>query len=387
MHVISGCPILIGNAWRDDRAILVSKGRISSIPPRGDVPKNLPETRLSGGYLAPGFIDLQVNGGGGVLLNDRPTVDTIRKIADAHRAFGTTGLLPTLISDTPDIIAQAIAATDEAIASGTPGILGIHIEGPVLNREKKGVHDERRFRRLDDELMALLCSLKRGKTLVTLAPEQVERDQIRRLVSQGVIVWAGHTNADYQTVRLAVGEGLSGFTHLFNAMSPLSSRAPGVVGAALDLDQTFAGIIADGHHVDDASLRIALKCKGIDQTVLVTDAMPSVGTPKHFKGFDLFGEWVDATGRRLTIKAGNLAGSSLNMIEAVHHAHNRLNVSRADAIKMATSSPARALGLEQDVGDITEGKFANFVHVDRNGVVARSWIRGVENDAQGLLGA
>lgn len=379
MRAIFGCPILIGCEWVEGQAILIEGARISAIIPAKSIPENVPSLRLDSGYLAPGFIDLQVNGGGGVLFNDAPGVETISTIANAHRAFGTTGLLPTLISDAPSIIAQAIAAVDEAIRVGIPGILGIHIEGPVLNSERRGVHDDSRFRKLDDELIDTLCSLKNGKTLVTLAPEQTSEGQIAELVARGIIVWAGHTNADYETAKSAVNAGLSGFTHLYNAMSPLASRAPGVVGAALDLDHTFAGIIADGYHVDDTSLRIAIKCKGIEKTVLVTDAMPSVGAPEGFSGFDLFGEWVDATGPRLTIEAGNLAGSSLDMISAVHHASNCLNVSLADAIKMATSSPAHALGMERELGDISVGKMANLVHLDQSGCVSRTWTNGGEH--------
>ncbi|WP_411819659.1 N-acetylglucosamine-6-phosphate deacetylase [Hyphococcus formosus] len=376
MFALTGCPILFNDAWTEGHAVLVDGARIADIVPLGSVPADAEKISLDGGILAPGFIDLQVNGGGGVLLNDAPTVQSIATIANAHRTFGTTGMLPTLISDTSEMIAQAIAAVDEAIALKTPGILGIHIEGPVLNREKKGVHDQQKFRGLDSDFIDLLSSLKNGKTLVTLAPEQVAPGQIAELVKRGVIVWAGHTNADYDTVMAAIDEGLSGFTHLYNAMSPLTSRAPGAVGAAFDSDQTWAGIIADGFHVHDASLRAAIKCKGISKTVLVTDAMPSVGAPDGFDGFDLFGQWVDATGPRLTIEAGNLAGSSLDMMSAVQHAHNHLGVTQAQAISMASLSPAQALGIENDLGEIAAGKYANLVHLSDDGQVKRSWING-----------
>ena len=179
-------------------------------------------------------------------------------------------------------------------------------------------------------------------------------------------------------MRRAVDEGLSGFTHLYNAMSPLMGRALGVVGAALDLDQTYAGIIADVYHVGDASLRIAIKCKTPEKTILTTDAMPSVGAPDEFDGFELFGEWVDATGPRLTITAGNLAGSSLNMMSAVQHATNHLGVAFADASKMASASPARALGIDNLFGEILIGKMANLIHIDQTGIVSRSWINGDE---------
>ncbi len=380
MRALFGCPMLVEGAWSEDRAVLIEGGRIRDIVPLEAIPAAAERARLNGGYLAPGFIDLQVNGGGGVLLNQAPTVATIKTIARAHRAFGTSGFLPTLISDTPEVIAEAIAAVDEAIALGVPGPLGIHIEGPVLNSDKKGVHDQQKLRALDAEFIDLLSSLKNGKTLATLAPERVLPGQIAALVERGVSVWAGHSNADYDTVQSAIQEGLSGFTHLYNAMSPLMSRAPGVVGAALDSEHTWAGMITDGFHVHEAALRIAIKCKGIQKTVLVTDAMPSVGAPADFSGFDLFGQWVDATGPRLMIEAGNLAGSSLNMMSAVTYAQRNLGVSLPEAIFMASLGPAKAIGLGHELGEIAVGKTASLNHITDDGNVARSWVNGRETD-------
>lgn len=376
MQAIFGCPILVEGRWEKEKAILIENERIVEVVSVDQIPENSTRTCLAGGRILPGFIDIQVNGGGGVLLNDMPNVETIEVIAKAHRAFGTTGMLPTLISDTPEIVAKAIGAVDQAINKGVPGVLGVHIEGPVLNRDKKGVHDAQRFRSLDDELIEVLSGLRLGKTLVTLAPEMVAPGDIEKLVRRGIIVFAGHTNADYHTIKRAVDEGLSGFTHLYNAMSPLQSRAPGVVGAALDLDETYAGIIVDGHHVDDASLRIAIKCKTIDNTILVTDAMPSVGAPEGFQSFDLFGEKVDASGPKLTVSAGNLAGSSLDMMSAVRNATERLGVSLEEASKMASMTPARAIGVERQLGQITKGRLANLVHIDAAGTVSKTWING-----------
>jgi N-acetylglucosamine-6-phosphate deacetylase len=378
MRAILGCPILVGENWVTDTALLIDNGRISAIVPERQVPNDASRCELTTGHLVPGFIDLQVNGGGGRLFNDEPSVETIECIAATHRRFGTTGFLPTLISDTQEVIAQAIDAVSQAMAAGVPGVLGIHIEGPVLNGEKKGVHDDKNFRLLDDTFMETLASLRGGKTLVTLAPEKVAPGQIQKLVDRGVLVWAGHTDADYETVKRAVDEGLSGFTHLYNAMSPLTSRAPGVVGAALDLDQTYAGIIADGHHVDDASLRIAIKCKTIEKMILVTDAMPSVGAPDDFGGFELFGNWVNCEGTRLTISEGNLAGSSLDMMSAVRYAERHLGINLSDAVRMASAIPARALSLGNELGEISEGKSANLVHINQEGLVSRSWIDGHE---------
>ena len=229
-----GARILVGGAWKDDHALVIDGDHIDAVLPLTQVAAETPRHTLDGGALLPGFIDTQVNGGGGVLLNDEPTLQGVRTIAEAHRGFGTTGLLPTLISDDLDKVARAIAAVDEAIAAKVPGVLGIHLEGPFLNAQKRGIHDASKFRRLDREAVALLASLKRGKTLVTLAPELCEAGLIGALVERGVVVAAGHTLATYEQMQSAFAEGMRGVTHLFNAMTQLESRSPGVVGAALE---------------------------------------------------------------------------------------------------------------------------------------------------------
>ena len=243
----------------DGHAVLIEGGHVAAVCPASEVPANAARVDLHGRHLLPGFIDTQVNGGGGVLFNETPTLEGLKAIGRAHRRFGTTGYLPTLISDDFTVIRSAIQAVDAAIAEGAPGVLGIHIEGPFLNAARKGIHDETKFRTLDEEAFLILTSLKRGKTLVTLAPEMTDPGVIRRLVGAGVAVAAGHTNATYETTRQALGAGLTGFTHLFNAMSPLTSRKPGVVGAALEDQQSWCGIIVDGRHVAPATLRIALR--------------------------------------------------------------------------------------------------------------------------------
>jgi N-acetylglucosamine-6-phosphate deacetylase len=248
-----GARILTAGAWKDGHAVILDADRIEAVLPVAQVPAALPRHSLDGGTLLPGFIDTQVNGGDGVLLNDAPTLDGVRAIAEAHRRFGTTGLLPTLISDDLDKVARAIAAVDAAIEAKVPGVLGIHLEGPFLNERKRGIHDAAKFRRLDRDAVALLASLKNGKTLVTLAPELCDAGLIGALVERGVIVAAGHTLATYEQMQAAFAEGLRGVTHLFNAMTQLESRAPGVVGAALESKTCISGIIADGHHVAPAT--------------------------------------------------------------------------------------------------------------------------------------
>lgn len=329
---------------------------------------------LEGGYLLPGFIDTQVNGGGGALFNDSPSVEAIATIGAAHRAYGTTGFLPTLISDDLATVAQAIAAVDAAIEAGVPGVLGIHIEGPFLNEERKGVHDASKFRTLDEASLKLLTSAKRGRTLVTLAPETTTPDMIARLAAAGVTVAAGHTNATYELLQPALASGLTGFTHLFNAMSPLTSRAPGVVGAALEHQDSWCGIIADGRHIHPAVLRIAFAAKRRDRFMLVTDAMPSVGMAD--KRFTIQGRPIRVVDGVCVDENGTLAGSDLDMAGAVANAVRLAGLPLADAARMASANPAAFLGLGGDRGVIAAGARADLVVMNGDMISRRTWIGG-----------
>jgi N-acetylglucosamine-6-phosphate deacetylase len=368
--------VLTPAGFEQDRCVLIEGNRIAGIVPAEDCPPDAVRHELDGDLL-PGFIDLQVNGGGGVLFNDDPTVEGVAAIARAHRRFGTTGLLPTLISDDLDVIAAAIAAVDAAIAAGVPGILGIHVEGPFLNPAKKGIHDEAKFRRLDDAAIDLLASLKHGRTLVTLAPELASAGAIRTLTQRGVIVAAGHTDASYEQVRAALDEGLAGFTHLFNAMTQFGSRAPGVVGAALEDRASWCGLIVDGHHVHPASLRVALAAKGPDALLLVTDAMPNIGS--DLRSFELGGRRILAEGGRLTGPDGTLAGADLDIAQAVRNAERLMGVDFATAVRMASANPARALRLP-DRGEIRPGFCADLVLMNDRREATATWIEGVSAD-------
>ncbi|HEX5954287.1 MAG TPA: N-acetylglucosamine-6-phosphate deacetylase [Rhodanobacteraceae bacterium] len=366
--------VLAARGWRDDVAVLVEGERIRGLASARDVPAGARMHDLSGRMLLPGFIDCQVNGGGGVLLNDQPTVESIRAIGAAHRRFGTTGFLPTLISDTIDKMGAAIAATDLAIALAVPGVLGIHLEGPFISRERKGVHAEKYLHAPNADELRVAESLQRGKTLLTVAPERVTPDAIRNLVAAGVIVAAGHTNADYATVRAALDAGVRGFTHLFNAMSPLTSRAPGVVGAALDDPDSWCGVIVDGHHVDPASLRIALRAKPRGKLFLVTDAMPPVGASDP--AYVLNGETITARDGICQTASGTLAGSALSMVDAVRNTVEMLGVPLEEAVRMASTYPADFLGLGATHGRIEAGFRADFTVVDRDLRVMETWIGG-----------
>src|SRR5262252_3630523 len=372
--------MLLGDGHADaglteGRCVLLENGRISAVV--GPADRRIRRARrhdLEGALLLPGFIDSQVNGGGGVLFNDSPSVEAIRAIGRAHRRFGTTGFLPTLISDDLDVVARAIAAVRAAIEGGVPGVLGIHIEGPFLNVERKGVHDPAKLRELDMSAVGLLTSLRAGRTLVTLAPEMTTPAIIEGLTAAGVVVSAGHTNATYAQITSALRAGLTGFTHLFNAMSPLTGREPGTVGAALEDSASWCGIIVDGLHTSPVVLRIALRCKPRERFMLVTDAMPSVGT--NFTSFELQGRRILVSGSVCVDEDGRLAGSNIDMASCVRNAVQMLNVPLPQAVRMASQWPAEFLGVASQYGRIAAGQRANLVLTDDALNVRETWIDG-----------
>lgn len=367
--------VLTHQGFRDDLAVVVEDGRIADLMPHGDAQVGAAKTHdLRGAYLLPGFIDCQVNGGGGVLFNNSPDVDALRTIGRAHRRFGTTGWLPTLISDDAGKMAQAIAAVREAIASRVPGVLGIHLEGPYLAPERKGTHDAGKFRLPDGDEIALATSLDNGRTLITLAPEQVPLEDIRALVARGAIVAAGHTAGTYEQVCAGLDAGITGFTHLYNAMSPLQGREPGAVGAAMEDRDSWCGIIADGIHAHPASLRVALAAKPRGKVFLVTDAMPPVGADDP--SYELYGETITVCDGAVRNAAGVLAGSALDMASAVRNAVRLLEQPLAEAVRMASTYPAEFLGLGDRCGRIAAGYRADLVAMDGEMNVVATWIGG-----------
>ncbi len=370
---IAGADILTPEGWLDCAAVLIDGAHIVDIVPLTELAKDVEIKMLDGGMLIPGFIDTQVNGGGGVLFNDAPTVDTLRTMAVAHRRFGTTAMLPTLISDDLDTMATAIAAVDAAIEAGVPGIVGIHLEGPFLNSGKKGIHDASKFRTLDDAAVDLLSSLKHGKTLVTLAPERAPNGAIKALKERGVIIAAGHSLASFEDMERAQIEGLTGVTHLYNAMSQMEGRKPGIVGAA-PLNQLYAGIIADGHHVHSAALQIAYHALGADRLMLVTDAMSTVGAlQNHFMLGDVR---IEEQGGALRGPDGTLAGSAISMIDAVRNACDLMPLDLASASRMASGTPAAFLSIDHERGTIAASMVADLVYLDQSHNVIETWIAG-----------
>jgi N-acetylglucosamine-6-phosphate deacetylase len=366
--------VLTEAGLEDGLTVLTGSAHIASVTRSRRAPPDAEEIDLDGKLLLPGFIDVQVNGGGGVLFNDRPTVDSIDEIGRVHRRFGTTAFLPTLVSDDLSVVAEAIAATREAILAGVPGVLGIHIEGPFLNAERRGVHDASKIRHLDDEAFELLTRPSGGKTLITLAPEKTTPQMIRKLADAGVVVSAGHSNATYAEVRAALDSGLTGFTHLFNAMAPIAVREPGVVGAALADAESWCSIIVDGYHVDPVVLQLALRCKRADRVILVTDAMPSVGA--EVKSFNLLGRTITAKNGVCIDEDGILAGSDIDMATAVRNTVSLLHVGTAQAVRMASRYPADFLGLSREYGRIAAGYRANLIVVGDDFNVLETWVDG-----------
>jgi N-acetylglucosamine-6-phosphate deacetylase len=360
-------------------AVLISGSRIEALTSLTDSRcRDAVKVDLEGQILLPGFIDVQVNGGGGVLFNDDPSIESIRAIGAAHRRFGTTGFMPTLISDDLGTIEQAIAAVQSALDAGVPGVLGIHIEGPFLNWARRGVHDPKHLRPLETGLVSLLCRLRSGRTLLTLAPEMATTDMIAALTKAGVLISAGHSNATYAETTAAIEHGVRGFTHLFNAMARLEPRQPGIVGAALYDTGTWCGIIVDGHHVDPVMLKLALRCKRHDRFMLITDAMPPVGS--SLSSFVLQGKTITVADGVCSDASGTLAGTALDMATAVRNAVSLLDLDIAEAARMASEYPAEFLGLSAELGRIAPGYRANLSLLDDDLQVQRTWIEGVASD-------
>ncbi|MFB2760189.1 N-acetylglucosamine-6-phosphate deacetylase [Shewanella xiamenensis] len=359
-----------GEAFHRDVPVTIEDGLIASL----DTASGAKEIRYPG-TLVPGFIDVQVNGGGGALFNSSPTVACIETIGKAHARFGTTGFLPTLITDDVQVMAKAADAVASAVAQKSAGVLGVHFEGPHLSVPKKGVHPQGFIREITEAELAIFCRQDLGIRVVTLAPENVSPEVIRLLVASGVKVCLGHSNADYDTVVAALAAGATGFTHLYNAMSPLGSREPGVVGAAIESETAWCGLIVDGHHVHPAAARVALRAKPRGKVMLVTDAMPPVGLDDE-TSFELFGTQVLRVGDRLNAVTGELAGCVLDMASAVHNTVNMLGLPLGEALRMASLYPAEFLGIAESVGRLAVGQRADLVLLDNQHQVLANYIAG-----------
>ncbi|MCJ2184969.1 N-acetylglucosamine-6-phosphate deacetylase [Novosphingobium sp. 1949] len=363
--------VLVDGVWRDGATLACAGGRIAAITPADGTGESVD---LRGGRLVPGLIDIQVNGGGGVLLNETPTREGIATMARAHAGRGTTGILPTLISGSTEMIARALDAGDEAIAAGVPGCLGVHVEGPVLSRRYKGIHAEERLCALDDAMMELLLRPRQGKVVFTIAPEYLDPEQAAALRAAGVILSIGHSSASYETARDAFAFGATGVTHLYNAMLGLHHREPGMVGAALENQEAWCGLIVDGHHVHPAALRIALAARPLDRFMLVSDAMPCVGMDSDH--FMLDGRRITVAGGRCIDDAGTLAGASLDLAQAVQNSVEMVGLPIETALAMASANPAAFLGMGDRRGRLANGFAADLTWLGRDGAPHGAWIAG-----------
>ncbi|RBI82875.1 N-acetylglucosamine-6-phosphate deacetylase [Rhodosalinus halophilus] len=362
MLALIGARIFDGARMLGGHALCLDGGRVADVVPQAMLPPDVPREALGGGILAPGFVDLQVNGGAGLMLGEAGGVDDLRRIAEAHARRGATAILPTLISDTPDATERAVALVAEAVRAGVPGIAGLHLEGPHLDPRKAGAHDPRHLRPMEaddlDRLQSAAAALP--ALMVTLAPEAATEAQVRALAGSGAVVALGHSGCDAATARRYVDAGARVVTHLFNAMAPMGHRAPGLAGAALSEGRLDAGVIADGHHVDPLMLGVAMRAKaGPGALFLVSDAMAPAGT--EAARFELGGRAVRRAGGRLVLSDGTLAGADLDLARAVR-VMTAAGAAPEGALAMATAIPARVAGL--DAGAIAPGTAADLVHLD-----------------------
>ncbi len=377
-QALVGARIFTGDSFLDDYALIISEEKIASLVPRTQLDASIPHIPLAGGILAPGFIDLQVNGGGGAFFTNDTTPQAIQTMLDGHRPTGTTSLLPTLISDTREVHQAGVKAVADAVAAGMKGVLGVHVEGPFFDMARRGAHNERYVRTMEqadvDWLVASVKSQQDFKVMLTLAPEHTAPGQIQQLTSAGVVVCAGHTDAHYEQVVAALKEGLSGFTHLYNAMRPTTGREPGVVGAALEDTESWCGIIIDTYHVHAASARIAYAAKPKGKMYLVTDAMSTVGSPE--KSFQIYGETIFEKDGCLVNAEGRLAGSAIGMIDAVRLNTTWVGVDLAESLRMASLYPAQFMQVDNYLGRIAEGYRADLVHFTDDYRVTHTWVAG-----------
>lgn len=374
-QLLRGARILAESGFEDGRALLLENGRLIDLLPEGATPADTAvETLPPDSILAPGFIDVQVNGGGGVLFNETPTAAGAQAIAAAHRRFGTTTILPTIITDRPEVMHQGVAAVRAAMAVPGSGIAGIHLEGPFISPRRPGVHDPSLIRRMEGADVDWLClSAADLPVLLTVAPEEATDADLRRLAEAGIVLSAGHTAASAERIAEALALGQRGFTHLYNAMPPLAGRAPGPVGAAF-LDRTaWCGLIADGVHVHADSLRLALAVRPEDRMLLVTDAMTVLGT--EAESFMLYGNRILRRHGRLEREDGTLAGADLDMAQAVRNTVAMLGCTPERALRMASAYPAAFMGLA-DRGRIAPGLRADLVLLSEGLTVRGTWLEG-----------
>lgn len=382
-ELLTGARLFTGEMMLDGHALLIEDGTILDLIPGGTALDARTVALPAGSLIAPGFIDTQVNGGGGALLNDTPTADAVRTIVAAHRRYGTTGLLPTFITDAADKMHCAASAVAEAMRVRDSGVLGLHLEGPFLSIERRGVHSPAFVRPPTPDDIAYLAELPNefpgGKVLLSLAPETVSDEDIGALAEAGVLLAGAHSAASYARTTAAIRAGLRGFTHLFNAMPPVANREPGIAGAALLSAETWCGLIADGIHVHPAMLKLALAAKPRGKLMLVTDAMTPLGTDAT--SFTLYGATIHRRDGKLVTDDGTLAGADLDMAQAVRNCIGLLGLPREEALRMASLYPAQFLGMSDRRGRLGSGYLADLVLLDQSTHVLGTWVAGEWREA------
>ncbi|EIJ2377287.1 N-acetylglucosamine-6-phosphate deacetylase [Vibrio alginolyticus] len=373
MYALSNCKIYTGSDVLTDHAVIIENDLIQSIVPVSELLQSIEVKDLAGANLSPGFIDLQLNGCGGVMLNDAITPETMQIMHQANLKSGCTSFLPTLITSSDEDMRTAITAAREYHNKYQNQSLGLHLEGPYLNVAKKGIHNVDFIRPSDESMIDLICANAEIVAKVTLAPEHNDPEHIARLKAAGIVVSIGHTNATYAEARKSFEAGITFATHLFNAMTPMVGREPGVVGAIYDTPDVYAGIIADGFHVDYANIRIAHKIKG-EKLVLVTDATAPAGA--NIDHFIFVGKKVYYRDGKCVDENGTLGGSALTMIEAVQNSVEHAGIALDEALRMATLYPATAIGVEDRLGRVRKGMVANLTIFDRDFKVKATVVNG-----------
>jgi N-acetylglucosamine-6-phosphate deacetylase len=380
-QAITGSKLFNGKKFIEHKALLIDDQHIAGIVNEDAIPTDYQVQKLDRGILSPGFIDLQVNGGGGKLFNNSPDKESLNTIISAHQYFGTTSIMPTVISDSLNILQKCTDIISNEI-NNNHSLLGIHIEGPFFNVKYRGVHQKQYINTINASYLNLFETLNNFPVMLTLAPECISIKQLKHLKSLGFKILAGHTDANYDQLEEAVKYGLDGFTHLFNAMGQISAREPGVVGSALDFDETSASIIVDLHHVHPSLINLSFKQKPKGKLFFVSDSMATInhGEPS----FELYDEVVSESNGRIINSEGKLAGSSITQIDAIKNAYQKCSIPLENAISMATLYPAEYLGVSDYIGQLKKGYRADLAHFDSNFHVQNVWLAGkqIKEDAQ-----
>ncbi len=378
MFALTHGRIYTGHEVLDNHAVVIVDGMIERVCPLNELPAGTDTREVNGALIAPGFIDLQLNGCGGVQFNDDITAITVETLAVMQRAnqkSGCTSFLPTLITSTDELIKRAVDVMRAYLAQNANQALGLHLEGPWLNPLKKGTHDPALIRQPDSALVNFLCENADVIAKITLAPEQVDSAIIHRLSKAGIVISAGHSYATSDEARRGISAGISFATHLYNAMPPVTGREPGLIGALFDSPEVYCGIIADGLHVNYVNIRNAKRLKG-DKLILVTDATAPAGAA--IDQFIFAGKTIYYRDGLCVDEQGTLSGSALTMIEAVANSVEHAGISLEESLRMATLYPARAMGVEDKLGSVTAGKVANLTVFTRDYQIIQTFVNGDE---------